>query len=335
MNTHWQQFLTERGAILAADTVQHFGHPTAELRASADGSVMASLSQYGALRVSGEDAQSFLQNLFSNDIRTVSAAQAQLSSFNSAKGRMLASLLVYQDGADYVLQLPRSLSDMLRKKLSMYVLRSKVKITDVSDELVAIGVSGKDVADKLAALFTTLPTEPLGVVSNETTQLIRWTDTRFQLMIRAEHAPAVWQSLNLIPVGCGCWDWLTIQAGIPVILPATQEQFVAQMVNFEQIGGVNFKKGCYPGQEIVARMQYLGKLKRRMYRAHINSLAQAGDELFSADMAGQASGMIVNVAAAPDGGYDLLAVLQITSRETQTIHWRSLTGELVHVYTDE
>lgn len=335
MNTKWQQFLTEHGAMLNADIVQHFGNPTAELRATADDNVMAELSQYGALRVSGEDAQSFLQNLFSNDIRAVSATQAQLSSFNSAKGRMLASLLVYQDGAEYVLQLPRSLSDMLRKKLSMYVLRSKVKITDVSDELVTIGVSGKDVADKLATIFGALPTEPLGVVSNETAQLIRWSDTRFQLMIPSEHAPALWQGVNLTPVGSGCWDWLTIQAGIPVILPATQEQFVAQMVNFEQLGGVNFKKGCYPGQEIVARMQYLGKLKRRMYRGHLTSLAQVGDELFSADMAGQASGMVVNVAPAPDGGYDLLAVLQITSRETQTIHWQSLAGEEVRLYADE
>ncbi|MDD4963454.1 MAG: folate-binding protein [Gallionella sp.] len=331
MNTNWHKFLIEHGAMLDADIVQHFGNPSAELRATADGNVMAELSQYGALRVSGEDAQSFLQNLFSNDIRTVTATQAQLSSFNSAKGRMLASLLVYQDGADYVLQLPRSLSDMLRKKLSMYVLRSKVKITDVSDELVAIGVSGKDVADKLAAIFGTLPTEPLGVVSNETTQLIRWSDTRFQLMIPTEQAPALWQSLSLTPVGSGCWDWLTILAGIPVILPATQEQFVAQMVNFEQLGGVNFKKGCYPGQEIVARMQYLGKLKRRMYRAHITSPAQVGDELFSADMAGQASGMVVNVAPAPDGGYDLLAVLQISSRETQSIHWQSLEGEVIQL----
>ncbi|MDD2776801.1 MAG: folate-binding protein [Gallionella sp.] len=334
MNTNWQQFLTEHGAMIDADIVQHFGNPTTELRATADGNVMAELSQFGALRVSGEDAQSFLQNLFSNDIRTVTATQAQLSSFNSAKGRMLASLLVYQDGADYVLQLPRSLSDMLRKKLSMYVLRSKVKITDVSDELVAIGVSGKDVADKLAALFGALPTENLGVVSNETTLLIRWTDTRFQLMIRAEQAAALWQSLNLTPVGSACWDWLTIQAGIPVILPATQEQFVAQMVNFEQLGGVNFKKGCYPGQEIVARMQYLGKLKRRMYRGHLTSPAQVGDELFSADMAGQASGMVVNVAPAPDGGYDLLAVLQISSRETQSIHWQSLEGEVIQLYAD-
>ena len=125
-----------------------------------------------------------------------------------------------------------------------------------------------------------------------------------------------------------CWDWLSIRAGIPFILPATQEQFVPQMVNFELIDGVSFKKGCYPGQEIVARMQYLGKLKRRMYLAHIdgNEAPQPGDELFSADMEGQASGMIVNAALAPDSGYDVLAVVQTSSQETQTVHWKSLQG---------
>ena len=102
-----------------------------------------------------------------------------------------------------------------------------------------------------------------------------------------------------------------------------------QMANLELIGGVSFKKGCYPGQEIVARMQYLGKLKRRMYLAHIegDAVPQAGDELYSADMEGQASGMIVNAAHAPSGGYDVLAVVQISSRETQTLHWKSLQGE--------
>jgi folate-binding Fe-S cluster repair protein YgfZ len=101
------------------------------------------------------------------------------------------------------------------------------------------------------------------------------------------------------------------------------------MINFDLIGGINFKKGCYPGQEIVARTHYLGKLKRRMYLARIDTDGEprAGDELFSADMEGQASGMIVNVAPSPDGGHDVLAVVQMSSRETQTVHWKSLGGE--------
>jgi folate-binding protein YgfZ len=129
-----------------------------------------------------------------------------------------------------------------------------------------------------------------------------------------------------------CWDWLNIRSGIPVILPQTQEKFVAQMANFDVIGGVSFKKGCYPGQEIVARMQYLGHLKRRMYLAHLDTdeIPQPGDELFSADMEDQASGMIANASPAPGGGCDVLAVVQITSRDTQTVHWKSPHGEALH-----
>lgn len=328
MNTSWQSFLTEQGASFAADDGAQF----AESPAIWTGSVQCALTQFGALRVTGEDAEGFLQNLLSNDIRETSQTQAQLSSFNSPKGRMLASFLVWQDASGYVLQLPRSLAEMMRKKLSMYVLRSKVKVTDISDELLAIGVSG-DLAT-LPDVCPTLPERDLGVAHSATVSVVRLSDTHCQLLTAAEHAPALWQSLQRTAASSACWDWLTIQAGVPVILPATQEQFVPQMVNFAELGGVNFKKGCYPGQEIVARMQYLGKLKRRMYRAHLESAAQAGDELFSADMEGQASGMIVNVAPAPQGGYDLLAVLQISSRETQSIHWKSLQGEALTAIFD-
>jgi hypothetical protein len=99
------------------------------------------------------------------------------------------------------------------------------------------------------------------------------------------------------------------------------------MVNFDVIGGINFKKGCYPGQEIVARMHYLGKLKRRMYLAHINGAAQAGDKVFCADE--QVCGMIVNAASSPVGGADVLVVMQIESHETQNAHVGSLQGALL------
>ena len=105
-----------------------------------------------------------------------------------------------------------------------------------------------------------------------------------------------------------------------MIVAATQEQFVPQMVNYEALGGVSFQKGCYPGQEIVARSQYLGKLKRRMVLAHADTPAAPGDSLYSADLGEQASGTVVNAAPAPDGGYDLLAVAQVESARTQTLH---------------
>jgi len=330
MNPDWHDFLTRHGATLAAGMVQRFGDSAAELQATEQGTVLCDLSQFGTLRVSGEEAQSFLQNLLSNDIRDVSTTRAQLSSFNTAKGRMLATMLIWREGEDYLLQLPRVLCEPIRKKLGMYVLRAKVKITDAGDEIVTLGLSGANAREILRTQFGELPQQPFGVIGTTQGSVIKISDSRFLVSTPAPNAASLWTALGqrAQPVGSSCWDWLNIRSGIPVILPQTQEQFVAQMVNLELLGGVNFNKGCYPGQEIVARMQYLGKLKRRMYLAHLSGSGapQAGDELFSAEMEGQTCGMIVNAAPAPGGGYDVLATVQISTRETQAAHWKSLHG---------
>jgi folate-binding protein YgfZ len=326
MQADWQTFLTAQGANIEDGSVQHFGNAVAELAATADQTVLCDLSQFSTLRVTGIDAQSFLQNLLSNDIAQVSSTQAQYSSFNSAKGRMLANFLIWRDGDDYLLQLPATLAEAMRKKLSMYVLRAKVKITDT--DIIALGISGalppplKD--------CTELPVLGVSFIESLSTQAIKAGESRVLLCTTADKAAALWQTLatDAKPVGSRCWDWLNVRAGIPVILPQTQEQFVPQMVNFDLIGGINFKKGCYPGQEIVARMHYLGKLKRRMYLAHVTGDAapKPGDELYSEEMAGQASGMIANAAPSPDGGYDVLAVVQIASHDAHSVHLGSLQG---------
>jgi folate-binding protein YgfZ len=328
MDTDWQQFLQQRGATLQDGIALHFADTTSELIATRDNSVLCDLGQFGTLRVSGDEAQTFLQNMLSNDVHAVDASHAQLSSLNTPKGRMLASMLIWRDGDDYLLQLPRSLCEPIRKKLAMYVLRAKVKIADASDEVVALGVSGTQAEASLRVLFGELPQQALEVVNANASTLIRLGEHRWQVAAAPQRAQEIWTAITAQPVGSACWDWLNIRAGIPFILPQTQEQFVAQMVNFEVIGGVSFKKGCYPGQEVVARMQHLGKPKRRMYLAHIDDHAapQPGDELYSADMEGQSSGMIVNAAPAPGGGHDVLAVVQIASHDAHPIHLGSPAG---------
>lgn len=329
MNPDWQKFLSQQPAHFENEGVQHYGDPATELNASANSTVLCDLSQFGTLRVSGEDAQSFLQNLLSNDIRCVDATHAQLSSFNTAKGRMLAVFLIWRDGEDFCLQLPVSILDMMRKKLSLYVLRAKVKISDASNELICLGVSGKNAESLLRKIYGDVPSAHRGCLTTAGAHILRINDTRFQISSAPSNAPALWNKLvtEAQAVGSRCWEWLDIRAGIPVILPATQEEFVPQMANLDALGGISFKKGCYPGQEIVARMHYLGKLKRRMYLAHIASgdAPQAGDELFSADMEGQCSGMIANAAPAPHGGYDVLAVIQTASVAAAQIKTRDGT----------
>lgn len=330
MNPDWKNFLQQQGAVLENGVVRHFGDPSGESMAARDGTVLCDLSQFGVLRVSGEDAQSFLQNMLSNDIGEVTQGRAQLSSLNTPKGRMLATFLIWRDGDGCLLQLPRTLCEPIRKKLSMYVLRAKVKIADASDELVALGLSGPAAPELLSGLFGELPAESYGVAATGKARIVRLSDSRFQISTSPQIASELWPKLRASArtSGSPCWDWLDIRAGIPWVLPQTQEEFVPQMANFEVIGGVNFKKGCYPGQEIVARMQYLGKPKRRMYLAHVDGDAspQPGEDLFSADMEDQSSGTVVNAAAAPSGGYDILAVVQIASHDAHPVHIGSPSG---------
>jgi folate-binding protein YgfZ len=334
MNPDWKQFLQQQRDLLQEGSVSPQSDTRSQLLAAINRDVICDLSDYACLRIEGEDASSFLQNMLSNDIRLVSATQAQYSTLNSAKGRVLATTLLWQENQKFLLQLPRSLSEVVRKKLSLYVLRAKVKISTTDEGIVTLGISGKNAAIILNEYFGHIPQHPLECVHNDQVCVIKLDATRFMLHLGAQHAVALWQALNpkLQHIDGFCWDWLNIRAGIPTVLPQTQEQFVAQMLNQDLIGAINFKKGCYPGQEIVARMQYLGKLKRRMYLAHIDSKEspQAGDELFSSDLEGQATGMIVNTAPAPDGGFDVLAVVQSASKESSQVHLGSNSQQTLH-----
>ena len=331
MNANWQQTLEAHGANIINGHVADFGNAESERQLAANGPIVADLSHLNLIRFVGEDAQTFLQGQLSNDVRQLDGANTQLTSFNSPKGRMLANGLLWQNApSSYIFQLPDSLREAIQKRLTMFVMRSKVQVSDVSDTWVKLGVGGKDAQDALAQVLQTLPATEHGLVHFDGGSVMRLPGGSFELLLAPEQAPAIWDKLipHAKPVGSVHWDALLIHAGIPTILPATQEQFVAQMLNYELIGGVNFKKGCYPGQEIVARTQYLGKPKRRLYRAHIGGgeAPQAGDELYSADIPDQATGMIVNAAPASAGGFDVLVVLKISSAESQAVHFKSIQG---------
>jgi folate-binding protein YgfZ len=151
---------------------------------------------------------------------------------------------------------------------------------------------------------------------------------RFDVFVQTDVAAALWQKLatSCKPVGAPAWDWLMVQAGVPMVLPQTQDHFVPQMANMEILGGVSFNKGCYPGQEIVARSQYLGKVKRRLFLAHVDAAALPGDELFSADLPDQSAGHVANAAAAPGGGCDVLAVVHTSSVDAGDVRLKSRDG---------
>jgi folate-binding protein YgfZ len=336
MTTAWQDFLLERGARIGTATVSDFGDAAAELRAARDGGILVPLTHLGLIAFSGEDAQAFLHGQLSNDVKMLTPERSEYAAYCSAKGRMLANFLVWREEEDYCLQLARSLLPAMQKRLAMYVLRSKVKLADASEPRPVLGLAGSAAIGALQELFPVLPQQTHQVVRDPANGiLIALPGKRFQLVAELESAKRLWRKLaaTLTPAGTPCWEWLEIRNGIPLITPPTQEQFVPQMANMELIGAVNFHKGCYPGQEIVARTQYLGQLKRRMVLAHVAGeiMPQPGDELFNNGMEAQVSGMVVNAQAAPEGGYDLLAVMQTASINEGAVHFKSLEGPALSI----
>lgn len=324
----WKTFLQSQGAAIEADSVLHYGDPAAERAAATDGTIVADLSQLGVIALRGEDTTAFLQGQLSNDVRALHADSAQWSGYCNPKGRLLGNFLAWRQGEDYCLQLSGDILPGVLKRLSMFILRAKVQARDASDENVRLVVAGRQALAAVTAAMGAVPEAAMRSVAGEAGQVIRLGDDKFVLSIAPERAAAVWQALrqSATPVGAPVWDWLRLNAGIPMIVAATQELFVPQMVNLEVIGGVSFQKGCYPGQEIVARSQYLGKLKRRMFLAHVDAEAAPGDPLYSDDMGGQATGTVVNAAPAPAGGFDVLAVAQVESANTQTLHLKAADG---------
>jgi folate-binding protein YgfZ len=324
----WKDFLQSQGAAIDGATVRDYGNPAAERSAAAGGTIVADLSQLGVIAVRGEDTAAFLQGQLTNDVRALHADRAQWNGYCSPKGRLLGNFLMWRQNEDYCLQLSGDIAASVQKRLSMFILRAKVRARDASDESVRLVVAGKQAAAAVTAAMGAVPDAAMHARATPAGHVIRLGDDKFVLSIVPERAAAAWQALreHATPVGAPVWDWLRLNAGIPMIVAATQEQFVPQMVNLEVIGGVSFQKGCYPGQEIVARSQYLGKLKRRMFLAHVDAEAAPGDSLYSADLGGQASGTVVNAAPAPAGGFDILAVAQVESAQTQTLHLKSLDG---------
>jgi len=331
LNETWQSFIRNQGATLEDGRVQHFGNPEQERRAAASGNVLVDLSDLALIRARGADAQNFLNGQLSNDIRQLDATHSQLAAWCSPKGRMMAVFHLFRRGDDYFLQLPAALRENLLKRLRLFVLRAKVTL-EAADDLVGFGLSGPRAEDLLRKIAGFVPAGDNRCETRDEFTIISipGPHPRFEVFAPAETAMTLWNALRLkaTPTAFPVWAWLDIMAGIPSVHPETNEEFVPQMANLELVGGVNFKKGCYPGQEIVARMQYLGRLKQRMYRAHVDASnpPRPGQAIHAPDFPGQAAGTVVDAQPAPEGGYDLLAVIQISSVTQGTLHLGSETG---------
>jgi folate-binding protein YgfZ len=322
MNSEWQAFLISQGARTDAA-----GRAVLDGDASGDCDLF-DLSHLGLIAVSGPDADAFLQGQLTNDLRELTEEHSQLSSHCSAKGRMQASFRMIRRAADILLQLPAETAPPLLKRLNLFKLRAQVELTDASHRLACLGLSGSRAGELLSQEQGPVPELDNGVAEHQEITLVRLPGPgpRFQALGPVARVTDLWTRLaarGATPAGRDAWALLDIRAGIPTVYAANAEAFVPQMVNMQLVDGVSFTKGCYTGQEVVARMQYLGKLKRRMYRAELESARapQPGDELFSGSSASlQGAGRVVDARPVGEGRYELLAVVEIAAADQGDVH---------------
>jgi tRNA-modifying protein YgfZ len=269
----------------------------------------ARLTDWGVIRAAGAEAASFLQSQLTQDVLGLDAQRATLAGWCSAKGRLLASFVVWRPAADELLMAcSADVLPAVLKRLSMFVLRAKCKLSDASNELPLWGVAGT------AATVSTW---------RRAGDLIGLPPARgVARALLAGDAPA------LPALDANAWSWLEVASGVPRIVSATVEQFVPQMVNFEVVGGVNFQKGCYPGQEIVARSQYRGTVKRRAFVFESPAAAAPAQEIFHSADREQPAGMVAN-AASWQGRHLLLAEVKLAALDGGALHLGSADGPLL------
>ena len=334
MSERWRSELTRQGAQFSDGRVLSFaGSAKVDFAALKDGAVLCDLSHMGLMLATGEDAAAFLHGQFCNDVLALGEGTAQWNGWCSPKGRLLVTLLAWSGKQGIYLMLPRSLQAAIQKRLQMFVLRAKVTLSDESDNWVRFGVAGPNAETLLRDAVGALPEDAMSTLHVDSRRILKLAANRFIVIASPDNAIKLWIQLanQATPVGAPVWDWLSIQQGIITVVPETQDAFVPQMANFELIGGVSFRKGCYPGQEIVARTQYRGILKRRMVLAHLGgTIAPApGDKVFSAAFGDQPAGEVANAAPAPDGGFDMLVVAQIGAITDNNLKYAASDGSPV------
>jgi tRNA-modifying protein YgfZ len=297
------------------------------------------LPQFGMIRARGEDAAKFLQGQLTQDVELMGLHEARLAAWCSAKGRMLASFVVIKPSAQEIwLICSADLLAVTLKRLSMFVMRAKCKLDDASAEYALQGLIGS------AAIG--MPNAPLSIANNDHMAMTLVKNSENYLVFfnsgTAAGLAASARALRISPVGAAAllpvspspespapavvfdvtdtttpahWDWLAVVSGVATLSAAVSDAFVPQMLNYESVGGVNFKKGCYPGQEVVARSQFRGTLKRRAFVLHCDAPLQAGQEVFVSTEPDQPCGTVAQAAAHPEGGFSAIVGMQLSALE--------------------
>ena len=289
---------------------------------------VSTLPHLGVIRAEGPDAASFLHGQLTQDFSLLGATEARLAALCTAKGRVIASFIGIRPQPELILLVcSRDILAATLKRLSMYVLRAKVKLTDATEQFALHGVAG-----------TALTANGLDAALPPGRRTAIGEDISGVSLYPADGVPrALWiaPAGQKAPVGptldATLWPWSEVRSGIVTLTTPVIEAFVPQMINYESVGGVNFKKGCYPGQEIVARSQFRGTLKRRTYIAQTDAPLAAGQEVFAANDAEQPVGTVAQAAPAPDGGWSALISIQIAALEAGGLHAGTPDGPVLSI----
>jgi folate-binding protein YgfZ len=302
----WNQIVS-LGAGAAAD----FGDPLREFAAARSGVIVSPLTHFSLLRFRGSQAKAFLQGQLTCDVEQVQAAQAQFGGYCTSKGRLLANFLLLPAPEGYLMYLPADIASGLAQRLRKFILRAQVTV-EVEETLAMLGLAGPG-APALVQQELGLPSlGGLALARHAGTQVLRLPGETFLLFAAAGEMGALWERVtsHALPVGARCWSWVQILATLPWVTSATQDQFLPQMIGLDAMGGVSFDKGCYTGQEIVARSRYLGEVKRSLYRGRTAAELQPADKLLSG---GQPCGVVLNPVAVPAEESHFLAVVSSQS----------------------
>ncbi|MDO9164754.1 MAG: folate-binding protein [Rhodoferax sp.] len=287
---------------------------------------VAPLSHLGVIRVEGEDAAKFLHGQLTQDFSLLGRSEARLAAFCSAKGRMQASFIGFKrNHTEILLVCSRDILATTLKRLSMFVLRAKARLTDATGDYALFGLAGDAIESIAAGAHSAWAKSDIGNATVVNLYPADGVRRALWLAPVAETAPAG-QALSTQD-----WCWGEVRSGIAMITAPIVEAFVPQMLNYESVGGVNFKKGCYPGQEVVARSQFRGTLKRRAFSAHSEAPMKAGDEVFQADDDTQPCGIVAQAAQSPSGGFDAIVSAQVSAVEAGGLHLGTASGPAVVV----
>lgn len=300
--------------------------PLAALHPSVDGWLR--LDALGLLRAQGEDAARFLHGQLTQDFALLGLDQARLAAYCSPKGRMLASFVAFKRAPDDILLIgDRSVLAPTLKRLSMFVLRAKVRLSDASDSFRLLGLVGASADQAVAPV-------PWSLLHDGEAHTVRLWPADLGVGLPVARAlrcqPLDAAEPDAPPLAASLWAWLEVRSGVAPVTAPLAEALVPQMLNYESVDGVNFKKGCYPGQEVVARSQFRGTLKRRAYVVRAAAPLTVGQAVFQAHDPDQPCGVVAAAAQAPNGVWEGIASLQIAAADAGGLHLDRADGAELH-----